>query len=53
VADLKKVYTSPNKEAALFALEELRETWSSKYPQMLKVGAARLLRRYTWYKGFY
>lgn len=37
MADLKKVYSAPNEEAALFALEELRETWSSKYPQMLKV----------------
>jgi putative transposase len=37
MADLKKVYTAPNEEAAVFALEELRETWGSKYPQMLKV----------------
>ncbi len=37
MADLKKVYTAPSEEAALFALEELREAWSSKYPQMLKV----------------
>lgn len=37
MADLKKVYTAPNEEAALFALEELRETWNPKYPQMLKV----------------
>jgi len=37
MADLKKVYTAPSEEAALFALEELRETWGSKYPQVLKV----------------
>lgn len=37
MADLKKVYTAPNEESALFALEELREAWGSKYPQMLKV----------------
>lgn len=37
MADLKKVYTAPNEEAALFALEQLRETWGSRYPQMLKV----------------
>lgn len=36
-AGLKKVYTAPNEEAALLALEELRKTWGSKYPQMLKV----------------
>jgi putative transposase len=35
--DLKNVYTAPNEEAALFALEELRERWGSQYPQMLKV----------------
>ncbi len=37
VADLKKVYTAPNEEAAQYALEELRDAWASKYPQMLKV----------------
>ena len=37
MTDLKKVYTAPNEEAAQFALEEMREIWSSKYPQMLKV----------------
>ena len=37
MAGMKKVYTAPNEEAALFALEELRETWASRYPQMLKV----------------
>lgn len=34
---MKKVYTAPNEEAALFALEELREKWGSKYLQMHKV----------------
>jgi putative transposase len=37
MADLKKVYTAPNEDSALYALEELREKWGSKYPQMLKV----------------
>ncbi len=37
MADLKTVYTAPNEEAAQYALEELREKWGSKYPQMLKV----------------
>jgi len=36
MADLKKVYGAVNEEMALFALEELRETWVSKYPQLLK-----------------
>ncbi len=37
IVDLKKVYTAPNEDAALYALEELREKWGAKYPQMLKV----------------
>jgi len=34
---LKKVYGAPDEDAALYALEELREAWDKKYPQMLKV----------------
>ncbi len=37
MADLKAVYTAPSEEAAWFALEEVREKWASKYPQLLKV----------------
>ncbi len=37
MADLKTVYTAPNEDAALYALEETREKWAAKYPQMLKV----------------
>jgi putative transposase len=37
MAGLKKVYGAPDEDAALYALEELRETWGKKYPQMLKV----------------
>lgn len=36
MADLKKVYGAPDEDAALYALEELRENWGRKYPQMLK-----------------
>jgi len=36
MAGLKKVYGAPDEEAALYALEELREDWGKKYPQMLK-----------------
>ena len=32
-ADLKKVYSAVNEEAALFALEEFKERWDKKYPQ--------------------
>jgi Transposase and inactivated derivatives len=36
MADLKKVYGAVNEEAALYALEEFRENWGKKYPQILK-----------------
>lgn len=36
MADLKKVYGAVNEEAALYALEEFRESWGKKYPQILK-----------------
>jgi putative transposase len=36
MSDLKKVYGAPDEDAALYALEELRENWGKKYPQMLK-----------------
>jgi len=36
MADLKKVYGAVSEEAALYALEEFRENWSKKYPQILK-----------------
>ncbi len=37
MVDMKAVYTAPTEEAGLYALEELREKWAGKYPQMLKV----------------
>jgi len=36
VADLKKIYGAVSEEAALFALEEFHEKWSSKFPQIYK-----------------
>jgi len=36
VADLKKVYGAPDEDTAQYALEQLREAWGKKYPQMLK-----------------
>lgn len=35
-AGLKKIYGAVNLEDAEYALEEFRETWSSKYPAILK-----------------
>jgi putative transposase len=36
MADLKKIYGAVSEEAALFALEEFREKWDGKYPQIYK-----------------
>lgn len=34
MADLKRVYTSPNEEGALFELEMFDEKWGGKYPKI-------------------
>ena len=36
VADLKKIYGAVSEEVALYASEEFKETWDSKYPQIYK-----------------
>jgi len=36
MADLKKVYQAVSEDDALYHLEELREKWGKKYPQILK-----------------
>jgi len=36
MADLKLVYGAPTLEAAEYALEEFRDKWGKKYPQILK-----------------
>jgi putative transposase len=36
MADLKKVYGAPTMEDAEYHLEELRETWDKKYPQIFR-----------------
>lgn len=36
MADLKKVYGATSEEDALYALEEIREKWNAKYPQIVK-----------------
>jgi putative transposase len=36
MADIKKIYSVPSEEAALYALEEFHEKWSFKYPQIYK-----------------
>ena len=35
-ADLKKIYGAVNLDDAEFALEEFRENWDKKYPNILK-----------------
>ena len=37
MAGLKKVYGAVNEETALFALEEFKEKWDKKYPQIYKM----------------
>ena len=32
--DIKQIYTAPNADAALAALDELEEKWGTKYPAM-------------------
>jgi putative transposase len=36
MADLKKVYGAVSEEAALYALEEFRDNWVNKYPQIYR-----------------
>jgi len=36
MADLKKVYGAVSEDAALYALEEFKESWDSRYPQIYK-----------------
>ncbi len=40
MADLKKVYGAVNEEAALYAPEEFKDKWNSKYPQIYKMWEA-------------
>jgi transposase-like protein len=35
--DIKPIYTAPNADAALVALEELEEKWGRKYPAMIRL----------------
>ena len=34
--DIKPIYTAPNEDAALVALEDLEEKWGKKYPAMIR-----------------
>jgi len=36
MADLRRVYQAPNKEAAELALDQLEEQWAGKYPTVIK-----------------
>ena len=50
MADLKKVYGAVSEEAALYALEEFREKWGKKYPQILKSWDANWAELSTYFK---
>jgi len=40
MADLKKIYGAVSEEAALYVLEEFREKWDGKYPQIYRMWEA-------------
>lgn len=40
ISDLKKIYGAVSEEEGLFALEELKEKWQNKYPQIYKMWEA-------------
>jgi putative transposase len=50
MSDLKLVYGAVNEEAALYALEEVREKWGKKYPQILKSWDANWAELSTYFK---
>lgn len=50
MADLKKVYGAVSEEAALYALEEFRENWGKRYPQILKSWDANWAELSTYFK---
>lgn len=50
MADLKLVYGAPTLEDAEYRLEEFRETWGKKYPQILKSWDANWSELSTYFK---
>lgn len=50
MADLKKVYGAPTQDDAEFRLEEFREKWGKKYPQILKSWDANWAELSTYFK---
>ena len=50
MADLKKVYGAPTMDDAEFRLEEFREKWGKKYPQILKSWDANWIELSTYFK---
>ncbi len=50
MAGLKTIYGAPTQDAAEYALEEFRETWGKKYPQILKSWDANWAELSTYFK---
>jgi len=50
MADLKRIYGAPTLEDAEYRLEELREKWGKKYPQILKSWDANWVELSTYFK---
>lgn len=50
MADLKRVYGAPSQDDATYRLEEFREKWGKKYPQILKSWDANWIELSTYFK---
>jgi len=50
MADLKKIYQAPSEDDALYHLEEFREKWNKKYPQILKSWESNWTELSTYFK---
>ncbi len=50
MADLKLVYGAPSLDDAAYRLEEFRETWGKKYPQIVKSWEANWIELSTYFK---
>jgi len=50
MADLKRVYTAPDEDSALFELDSFEEKWKKKYPKIAVSWRANWPRLATYFK---
>ena len=50
MADLKAIYQAPSEDDALYHMEEFREKWGKKYPQIIKSWEQNWLELSTYFK---